>query len=196
MRWPKLLALLAPAALGCGIEDGTAFGAPYVMAATPAPHISEGVLVFHATFSTSCPTESSTFEASRFGEGAGGDAPAVLRSSVVVVASRSEAPCASPLPFPAEVALEVRTPLPAMDIGVGGSLFVACPKDSPYEMMKLEDAGAERAAPAVAEPATRPAGWDEAEDGVWEPPANVSQEGGWAPAGHAAAARMAATPVS
>ena len=87
------LALLAPAA-GCFIEDGTAFGAPYVMAATPPPHISDGTLVFQASFTTACPAESSTFEASRFGEGSAADAPAVLTTSVVVVASRSEAPCA------------------------------------------------------------------------------------------------------
>ena len=42
---------LASLALGCAIEDGTAFGSPYTIAATPAPRIDGSDLVFTATHS-------------------------------------------------------------------------------------------------------------------------------------------------
>ena len=55
-----MLFTLPTLALGCAIEDGTAFGAPYSIAATPAPLIDAGSLVFTATFDSACPAEATS----------------------------------------------------------------------------------------------------------------------------------------
>ena len=60
------------AALGCAIEDGTAFGAPFTIGATPAPFVEKGEVVFQASYKTDCPS-SSSFDLYRFGEEKAGE---------------------------------------------------------------------------------------------------------------------------
>jgi len=182
-----MLSLTHALTLGCAIEDGTAFGMPYTIAASPEPALSpSGEVVFTATFSSSCATGGSEFEVTRFIGEQPVDADAshqfLLHESAMFVAARQPPACASPLPFEQEVTIEVRSPLPAnVNLGVG-SKFLACPPGSTYEMVKLDDERA--AAPSsflnaasdaprqqvVVPPATRPADWDDEEDGVWQPP--------------------------
>jgi len=169
--------LVLAASLGCPIADGTAFGEPYTISATPEPYISEGSLVFEASYSSACPPSSSAFVAERFGEDAEADGPAILASSVMIVVARSPPECASPLFSEQQITETVRTPLPP-DLAATVSsktMFLACPPDSYYEMMRVS----ERTAPGVAaaEPAVElaaevsmPADWDEEEDGVWVAP--------------------------
>ena len=183
-----MLSLTHALTLGCAIEDGTAFGMPYTIAASPEPALSpSGEVVFTATFSSSCATGGSEFEVTRFIGEQPVDADAshqfLLHESAMFVAARQPPACASPLPFEQEVTIEVRSPLPTnVNLGVGSTKFLACPPGSTYEMVKLDDERA--AAPSsflnaasdaprqqvVVPPATRPADWDDEEDGVWQPP--------------------------
>ena len=169
---------LSTLSLGCAIEDGSAFGVPYQIAAEPAPRIDSGDLVFTATFSSPCAGDAAEFEAKRFGADAHDGAPAILQQTVMFVVERSEPGCAAPSPFEQEVTLEVRTPLPAEASGLGTDHMLACPPGSVYEMVKLSNAPP----PVLGKPAflrsttpsepkawmAKPADWDEAEDGVWE----------------------------
>ena len=84
-----LLTSVALAARACSIEDGTAFGAPYTIASSPQPYISEGgEVVFTATYSSTCAGGGSTFEVSRFGEAAGENAPARSAEAKMPLAKR------------------------------------------------------------------------------------------------------------
>ena len=47
-----MFSTLAISSLGCAIDDKTAFGAPYTIAAEPAPRVESGALVFTATYSS------------------------------------------------------------------------------------------------------------------------------------------------
>ena len=202
-------ALLLPAlSLGCAIEDGTAFGAPYSIAASPLPRIDGSDVVFTATYSSPCEGGGSEFEAQRFtSEDAREGAPAILQQSLMLVAVRHAAACASPSPFEREVTLEVRTPLPASARAFGAERMLACPPGSSFDMVKLSSAASTTpttTAPAAAKgllgfyrhsaysnpnpPPSRPADWDEDEDGPWE------AEGPGAPEGlQAQAAKTAGT---
>ena len=137
----------ASLALGCAIEDGTAFGSPYTIAATPAPRIDGSDLVFTATYSSPC--AGAAFEASRFApECTDGDAkchskPAILSQSIMLVVARAEQTCGG---FDQEVTEEVRAELPEAARGVGNAVFLACPPGSWYEMVKVQDQAPEAAA--------------------------------------------------
>ena len=174
MRTLNFLGLFLATTNGCAIEDGTAFGLPYTIAADPMPIISSDEVVFTATYSSTCSGGGSSFEVTRFGEDAGEAAPAILSQSVMLVAFRHEPECASPLPFEQEVTVEVTASLPAR----GSTTFLACPPGSTYEMVKIEENAT--SAPAATKPAflqrrmaekaaAKPADWDEEEDGPWEP---------------------------
>ena len=204
---PAFSLLLLPAlSLGCAIEDGTAFGAPYSIAASPLPRIDGSDVVFTATYSSPCDGGGSEFEAQRFtSEDAREGAPAILQQSLMLVAVRHAAACASPSPFEREVTLEVRTPLPASARAFGAERMLACPPGSSFDMVKLSSAASTPStttAPAAAKgllgfyrhsaysnpPPSRPADWDEDEDGPWE------AEGPGAPEGlQAQAAKTAGT---
>ena len=182
-----MAALLSSAfSLGCAIEDGTAFGAPYSIAASPLPRIDGSDVVFTATYSSPCDGGSSEFEAQRFtSEDAREGAPAILQQSLMLVAVRHAPACASPSPFEREVTLEVRTPLPASARAFGAERMLACPPGSSFDMVKLSSAASTTAATTTAaaaakgllgyyrhstysSPPGRPADWDEDEDGPWE----------------------------
>ena len=174
-----MLRALAISSVGCALEDGTAFGAPYVIAAEPAPRIEAGSVVFTASYKSPCAGGASVFEARRFGEDASDGAPAILQSSCMLVVYRHEPECASPLPFEEELTMEIRTPLPESASSAGlGNKMLACPPGSLYEMVKLQDAAATprqlsfmTGLSTPTPPATKPLDWDEEEDGLWEPPA-------------------------
>ena len=172
-----MLSALALSSAGCAVEDGTAFGAPYTIAAEPAPRVEAGSLVFTATYSSPCAGGASEFEARRFGEDASDGAPAILQSSCMMVAYRHTPECDSPSPFEEEVTMEIRATLPDSAASVGlGDKMLACPPGSLYEMVKLSDAAATPKKPSFmaglsTPPATKPLDWDEEEDGLWEPPA-------------------------
>ena len=61
-----MLFLPAALSLGCAIEDGTAFGAPYSIVASPLPRIDGSDVVFTATYSSPCDGGGSEFEVQRF----------------------------------------------------------------------------------------------------------------------------------
>jgi len=174
-----MLSALALSSAGCAVEDGTAFGAPYTIAAEPAPRVEAGSLVFTATYSSPCAGGASEFEARRFGEDASDGAPAILQSSCMMVAYRHTPECDSPSLFEEEVTMEIRATLPDSAASVGlGDKMLACPPGSLYEMVKLSDAAATPKQPSFmaglstsTPPATKPLDWDEEEDGLWEPPA-------------------------
>ena len=109
------MAILFPSlfSLACDIEDGTAFGAPYSIAASPLPRIDGNDVVFTATYSSPCDGGRSEFEAQRFREEESGH---WAQQSLILVAVRHEPTCASPSPFEREVTLEVRAPLPASTV--------------------------------------------------------------------------------
>ena len=180
--------LLLPAALslGCAIEDGTAFGAPYSIAASPLPRIDGSDVVFTATYSSPCDGGGSEFEVQRFTSEEGEAVPAILQQSLMFVAVRHAPACASPAPFERELTLEIRTPLPASARAFGAERMLACPPGSSFDMVKLSSAAPTTAAPTTAAakgllgysaPPSRPADWDEDEDGPWE------AEGAGAPEG-------------
>ena len=185
---------------------------------------SAGEVVFKATYMSPCPNNGgSDFEVTRFmGEKADGGASHqfLLSESIMLVASRQPPACDSPMPFEQEYTVEVRSLLPAdLNLGIGGTKFLACPPGSMYEMVKL---GTERAAApgpaflnaaratpsqqAVVPPVSRPLDWDDEEDGVWQPPpgqenASEADASGAPPTvdalgGSAAAAAAAATAAS
>ena len=206
---PAFSLLLLPAlSLGCAIEDGTAFGAPYSIAASPLPRIDGSDVVFTATYSSPCDGGGSEFEAQRFtSEDAREGSPAILQQSLMLVAVRHAAACASPS-LEREVTLEVRTPLPASARAFGAERMLACPPGSSFDMVKLSSAASTpptTTAPAAAKgllgfyrhsaysnpPPSRPADWDEDEDGPWE------ADGPGAPEGlQAQAAKTAGTAAS
>ena len=145
--------------------------------------MANGHLVFTATYSSACPGGGAAFEVTRFGEDASDNAPNILKTSVMLVASRDEPSCANPSPFEMEVTVEVRAPLPALSgVALGATRFLACPPGSLYEMVRVDDASPsasvasrpsflDRGRRTTTTPAaTRPADWDEEEDGAWEPP--------------------------
>ena len=51
----SMLVIALAAVPGCAISDGTAFGAPYALAASPAPRLESGDLVFFASYKSTCP---------------------------------------------------------------------------------------------------------------------------------------------
>ena len=173
-----MLGPLLLATCGCAIEDGTAFGAPFSIAATPEPYTEGGHLIFTATYATACAGGGSSFAVTRFSPGADAAEGAWYREAIMLVAAREAAnACSSPLPFETEHTEQVRAPLPAgLAGGVGANYFLACPPGSRYEMMKVsERTGGTGARPAFLRsastpPATRPPDWDDEEDGHWEPP--------------------------
>lgn len=187
-----MLTLTSALSLGCAIEDGTAFGLPYSIAASPEPAISAaGDVVFTATYSSPCAGGGSEFEVTRFvGDNPDEDASHqfLLQESAMLVGARQPPSCTNPLPFEQEVTVEVSTPLPA-DLNAA-TKFLACPPGSKYEMVKL---GAARAAASASGapsfmsataarqrvvieptqqpvPMQQPSDWDEEEDGVWQAP--------------------------
>ena len=170
-----MLAVLAAGALGCSIEDGTAFGLPYTIAAKPAPFIEAGELIFEVTYKVRCPGDSS-FEVSRFGEEHASEAPSILASSVMLVAARAHPTCTSPRPVERSITEVVRVPLPpSAQAPLGAKRFIACPPDSYYEMMALEEKVPGTTTPSFLGSGTptdggaKPADWDEEEDGEWKP---------------------------
>ena len=186
-----MLFLPAALSLGCAIEDGTAFGAPYSIAASPLPRIDGSDVVFTATYSSPCDGGGSEFEVQRFTSEDGEAVPAILQQSLMLVAVRHAPACASPAPFERELTLEIRTPLPASVRAFGAERMLACPPGSSFDMVKLSSA-----APATASaegllgysaPPSRPADWDEEEDGPWE-----AEEGAGAPEGTQAQASRSA----
>ena len=185
-RAAVMLAVLTTlASLGCAIEDGTAFGAPYTVAATPNPTIgTDGHISFTATYASTCADEEDgvSFEVTRFAEGSAEkheNAPAILRESIMLVAARSEpATCRAPRPFPVDVTVDVHAPVScSAELLTGArSVFFACPPGSTFEMMKVDmpqDASRPaflgKSTMAVPVPAVQPADWDEEEDGEWQP---------------------------
>ena len=171
-----MLAPLLLASCGCAIEDGTAFGAPFSIAATPEPYTEDGHLIFTATYATACAGGGSSFAVTRFSPGADAAEGAWYRESIMLVAAREAASdCSSPLPFETEHTEQIRAPLPAGlggGVGVTSSYFLACPPGSRYEMMKVSERveGERPSFLRSTPPATRPADWDDEEDGAWEPP--------------------------
>ena len=114
--------------IGCSIADGTAFGEPgWTMAA--GAHVDGDDLVFSATYKSGCVDGGSQFSVDRFvGDGANKDKkPALLKTSVMLVASRSPPQCASPSPFAREHTVEVRLPLPPSAKEEGVRRFISCP---------------------------------------------------------------------
>ena len=194
-RSAALLLLLPTLSLGCAIEDGSAFGAPYSIAASPLPRIDGSDVVFTATYTSPCDGGGSEFEAQRFtSEDAREDAPAILQQNLMVVAVRHAPACASPSAFEREVTLEVRTPLPASARAFGAERMLACPPGSSFDMVKLSTAASTTAPTTTAAaakgllgyyrrsayssaPPSRPADWDEDEDGPWEAEGAVAPEG-------------------
>ena len=170
---PTMLVPISLLALGCAIEDGTAFGAPYTIAASPAPYIDAGELVFEATYKSTCPN--STFAASRFGESHVHDAPHILTDSIMIVASRATDACASPL-SEREKTEVVRTLLPpSAHAGFQSARrFLACPPGSHYEMVLLEDKAEPRGLPFLTPSGAsvrhaEPPVWDDEESGASGP---------------------------
>jgi len=98
----------------------------------------------------------------------------------MLVASREAPDCATPSLVERDVTETVRLPLPeaAAQAAVGSKLFIACPPGSFYEMIALEEKVSSTLKPSflsAASPtirgaltATKPADWDEEEDGQWE----------------------------
>ena len=176
--------------LGCAIEDGSAFGTPYTIAAVRLPRIDGSDILFTATYASPCEGGRSEFEAQRFGDESHEDVPAILQQSLVLVVLRHAPVCASPSPFEREVTVEVRAPLPASARGLGTERMLACPPGSTYDMVKLSAIPTAAAAAAgllgyyphsaysstQPELPSRPADWDEAEDGPWEAAAQEEQE--------------------
>ena len=159
-------------ALSCPIEDGTAFGAPYTVAAEPPPYIEKGFLVFQATYTAGC--GGAPFEVTRFGKEHAEDGPAILTSSVMLVAARSAPVCAAPSLVETEITEEIRAPLPAVALTpIAATRFFACPPGSLYEMMRVDERAVQTKPTFIDAKLSlegkQPPDWDEEEDGVWEP---------------------------
>ena len=172
-----MLFLPAALSLGCAIEDGTAFGAPYSIAASPLPRIDGSDVVFTATYSSPCDGGGSEFEVQPFTSEDGEAVPAILQQSLMLVAVRHAPACASPAPFERELTLEIRTPLPASARALGAERMLAFPPGSSFDMVKLSSVAA-KGLLGYSAPPSRPADWDEEEDGPWE-----AEEGAGAPEG-------------
>ena len=188
-----MLFLPAALSLGCAIEDGTAFGAPYSIVASPLPRIDGSDVVFTATYSSPCDGGGSEFEVQRFTSEDGEAVPAILQQNLMLVAVRHAPACASPAPFERELTLEIRTPLPASARALRAERMLACPPGSSFDMVKLSSVAPAPTTAAAKDllgysaPPSRPADWDEEEDGPWE-----AEEGAGAPEGTQAQASRSA----
>jgi len=157
-----MLALAATLIPACPIEDGTAYGEPYTIAAKPAPHVSANELVFSATYKSMCTGGAAPFDVTKFDS---------FDPLVVLIASRGAASCARPTLEPQEYTHEVRLPMPASAFGFGDR-YIGCPPGSAFEMMPLATKAASNPTSEASTPtesSTPPVDWDPEEDGVWEP---------------------------